>query len=252
MSYKPQEIPMAEPPWTGIGKRLESAVRKALFDFNMIGEGTKKIGVALSGGKDSLALLFLLKAIAGRGVSDFTLYAIHVSGAFSCGAGVDINYLKRICEKLDVEFLTREANQKLETLECYSCSRQRRRLLFEAAKSVGVDTLAFGHHRDDSAQTLLMNLLHKGEFAGNLPKVPMIDYGVTIIRPLIYLAEEDIRLFAEQYGFKRIMCRCPVGQQSMRRKTDELLQDIEKLYPNARENISRAALLYGSDKALRK
>ena len=97
MSYKPQEIPVALPPWTGIGKRLESAVRKALYDFNMIPAETTKVGVALSGGKDSLALLFLLKAIAGRGVPDFTLYAIHVSGAFSCGAGVDINYLKRIC-----------------------------------------------------------------------------------------------------------------------------------------------------------
>lgn len=245
------DIPVAQPPWTGLGKRLESAVRKALFDFKLI-EGVQKLGIALSGGKDSLALLFLLKAISGRGFPPFEITAIHVSGAFSCGSGVDTHYLSSICHKLGVPFITREAKQTLESLECYSCSRERRRLIFEAAKSEGITTVAFGHHRDDSAQTLLMNLLHKGEFAGNLPKVPMHDYGITIIRPLIYISESEIRTFAEQYHFKRIVCRCPVGQQSMRRKVEELLKEIEILYPNARENIARAGLLFGSDKALRK
>lgn len=240
--------PIAVPPWTGVGKRLESTIRKALFDFKMF-EGIDKVALALSGGKDSLALLFMLKAISGRGFPPIEITAIHVSGAFSCGAGVNTSYLQSICDQLEVPFIIREATQKLETLECYSCSRERRRLLFDAAKSVGITTIAFGHHRDDSAQTLLMNLLHKGEFAANLPKVPMHDYGVTIIRPMIYVAEQDIRTFAEQHGFKRIMCRCPVGQNSMRRQTEKLLQDIEALYPNARENIASAGLLYGSNKA---
>lgn len=244
-------IPLAKPPWTGLGKRLESMVRKALFEYSMV-DGVAKLGLALSGGKDSLTLLFLLKAISGRGFPPFDIYAIHVTGAFSCGAGISTAYLQGICDKLGVHFITRQAHQTLEDLECYSCSRERRRLLFEAAKSVGVETIAFGHHRDDSAQTLLMNLLHKGEFAANLPKVPMHDYGVTIIRPLIYIAENDIRTFAEQHGFKRIMCRCPVGQQSMRRQVDKLLEDISLLYPNARQNIAQAGLLYGSDKALYK
>lgn len=243
------EVPMAKPPWTGIGKRLESKVRKALFDFKML-EGVTKLGVALSGGKDSLCLLFMLKAISGRGFAPFELYAFHVNGAFSCGAGITTGYLQRLCDELGVQFVVREATQKLETLECYSCSRERRRLLFEAAKSVGVETIAFGHHRDDSVQTLLMNLLHKAEFAANLPKVPMVNYGVTIIRPLIYVPEQDICTFAEHYGFKRIMCRCPVGQNSMRRQVSKLLEDIELLFPNARENIAQAGLMYGSDKAL--
>jgi len=244
-------IPLAQPPWSRLGKKLESAVRKALFDFKLV-EGVSKLGVALSGGKDSLTLLFLLKAISGRGFPPFELYAFHVSGAFSCGAGVNTNYLQALCNQLEVQFVSRETHQKLDTLECYSCSRERRRLLFDLAKSVGVNTIAFGHHRDDSAQTLLMNLLHKGEFAANLPKIHMHDYGVTITRPLIYVSENDIRTFAEQHGFKRIMCRCPVGQNSMRRKVDELLKEIEELYPEARENLARAGLLYGSDKALRK
>lgn len=245
------EYPIAQPPWSGLGKRIESTIRKALFDYRML-DGVAKLGIALSGGKDSLAMLFMLKAISGRGFPPFEIHAIHVNGAFSCGAGVNVDYLKGICDRLEVNFIMRNSHQKLETLECYSCSRERRGLLFEAAKSVGADTVAFGHHRDDNAQTLLMNLLHKGEFAGNLPKITMHDYGITIIRPLIYLAESDIRTFAEQHGFKRIMCRCPVGQHSMRRQVDQLLQEIEALFPEARANIASAGLTYGSDKASRK
>lgn len=243
-------IKIAQPPWTGLGKRLESTFRKALYDFKML-EETTKVAVALSGGKDSLTLLFLLKAISGKGFPELDIHAILVEGEFSCGAGVNVNYLKNVCEKLEVNFLTRQSTQKLEKLECYSCSRERRSLIFDAAKSVGATTIAFGHHRDDNAQTVLMNLLHKGEFAGNLPKIHMQEYGVTIIRPLIYIGEQDIRTFAEQNGFMRILCQCPVGQNSMRKKAKDLIEEMETIYPNARENLARAALLYGSDKASR-
>jgi tRNA(Ile)-lysidine synthase TilS/MesJ len=112
--------------------------------------------------------------------------------------------------------------------------------------------VAFGHHRDDSAQTLLLNLLHKAEFAANLPKVPMHDYGVTIVRPLIYVAEAALREFAKQYGFARITCQCPVGQHSKRRVVEEWIQSIEPHFPHVRSNLAKAALLYGSDKALRR
>lgn len=242
------EIPLALPPWTGLGKRLESTFRKALFDFKLL-EGVEKIAVALSGGKDSLTLLFLLHAISGKGFQNLEIHAIHIDGEFSCGAGINVNYLKSICEKLQVNFISCTSTQKLETLECYSCSRERRSLIFDAAKKVGAKTIAFGHHRDDHSQTLLMNLLNKGEFEGNLPKIFMHHYDVTIIRPLIYIAESDIKAFAKQYGFARITCRCPVGQNSMRRQVEKLLQDIELLYPNARENIAQAGFTYGSQKA---
>jgi len=237
------------PPWTGLGRRIESMVRKALYDFEMITDD-HPIAVALSGGKDSIALLLMLKAISGRGFPKFPLVAIHVDGEFSCGAGVSLKYLEGICQDLDVPLIVEHSTQKLESLECYSCSRERRRLLFDAAKRVGSTKVAFGHHRDDSVQTLLMNLLHKGEFAANLPNVPMVDYGVTILRPLIYVAEADIRTFANQQGFMRITCQCPVGQTSLRRQTEEMIKTLEETFPNARENLAHAGLVYGSKKAL--
>ncbi|MFT4553899.1 MAG: tRNA 2-thiocytidine biosynthesis protein TtcA [Chlamydiales bacterium] len=241
-------LPIAKPPWSGLGRKLESMFRKALFDYKLL-EGVDKVAVALSGGKDSLTMLFLLKAIAGRGFQDLEIHAVHVGGEFSCGAGVPGNYLQAICDELDVNLITCESTQKLETLECYRCSRERRKLIFDAAKSVGATTIAFGHHKDDSAQTLLMNLLHKAEFAANLPKVTMHDYGVTIIRPLIYIGEQEIVKFAKQNGFARITCQCPVGTNSMRKKVDNLLNEIEHLFPNARENIAKAGREYGSHKA---
>jgi tRNA(Ile)-lysidine synthase TilS/MesJ len=242
-------FPIARPPWTKLGRKLESMCRKAIYEFELL-KDVKKVAIALSGGKDSLSLLYLLKAISGRGIQELELYGIHVGGAFSCGAGVSEGLLRGICRELGVEFVGCASKQEREKLECYSCSRERRTLIFEAAKQVGATTVAFGHHRDDSVQTLLMNLLHKGEFAAMLPKVPMHNYGVTIVRPLIYIAEEEIKEFAKMYGFSRIACQCPVGQNSMRKRTKDLIASLEKEFPNAKQNLSLASLVYGSQKAL--
>lgn len=244
-------LPIAKPPWTALGKKLESMCRKALYQFNLLDE-SGKIAIALSGGKDSLTLLYLLKAISGRGFPNLEIHAIHVAGEFSCGASVSENFLRPICEALDINFILKTSYQKREDLACYSCSRERRKLIFEAAKEVGAYTIAFGHHRDDSIETLLLNLLHKAEFAANLPKVPMYDYGITIVRPLIFISEQDIKAFAKLHGFARITCQCPVGAQSMRKKVKDLLVSIEEFFPNTRENLSQASLQYGSSKAAQK
>lgn len=243
------ELPIATPPWSGNGKKIERQVRKAIYDYDMF-DGVTNVSVALSGGKDSLTLLFMLKAIAGYGIPPLKISAILVNGEFSCGAGVNVGYLQGICDALDVPFVVKESTQKLETLECYSCSRERRKLLFDAAKELGADTVAFGHHRDDNAQTLLMNLLQKAEFAGNMPKIHMKHYGITIVRPLIYVAEDDIRTFAKDEGFMRIMCRCPVGQNSLRKRAKDVLEEMELTFPKARHNLALAALTHGSKKAL--
>lgn len=242
------DIPIAQPPWSRLGKRLESACRKAILQFNLL-EGVQKLAVALSGGKDSLTLLYLLKAISGRGMPLFDLTAVNVAGEFTCGAGVNLQFLQSICDKLEVPLITVKSERTLENLECYGCSRERRSHLFAKAKEAGCSHIAFGHHRDDNVQTLLMNLFHKGEFAGLLPQITMVDYGITIIRPLILIEEKEIIEFAKYYGFQRITCRCPVGQTSKRKKTEELLQEIEAHFPNVRGNLAAASLTYGSQKA---
>jgi tRNA 2-thiocytidine biosynthesis protein TtcA len=239
------------PPWTGLGKKLESLCRKAIFEFKLL-DDVKHLAVALSGGKDSLTLLFLLCALRGRGIPFFSLDAIHVAGEFSCGSQIHLPFLSQICKELQVPLHVKISSQKRENLECYSCSRERRKLIFNTAKEVGATTIAFGHHREDLIQTLLMNLFHKAEFAANLPKIFLCDYGVTLIRPLTYASEREIKEFARQQGFARVVCQCPVGQNSMRQKTETLLRQIEKEFPNVRKNLFYAAKTYGSTKALRR
>lgn len=234
-------LPSIRKPWTGVGKQIESCVRKALYDFEMVPKDGK-IAVALSGGKDSLTLLCMLKAISGKGFKELDLRAIHVGGEFSCGAGVNQKFLNTVCTELGIPLTVLESKQKLETLECYGCSRERRGLIFSEAKRWGCRTVAFGHTQDDQAQTVLMNLAQKGCFEGFAPKLEMVKYEVEIVRPLIYVSEEKIKSFAKQQHFLRICCQCPVGQQSMRKKFERIIENLSELVPEVRANLSRAAL----------
>ena len=134
------------PPWTQTGRQIESLVRKAILKFDLL-KDQKKIGIALSGGKDSMTLLYVLKAISGRGVFPFEIEAFHVSGAFSCGASLAEKILQKACDEIEVPLHILQSTQTLETLECYSCSRERRKLLFTKALERGISTLAFGHHK---------------------------------------------------------------------------------------------------------
>lgn len=237
---------------TGLERKLESLCRKACHEFSLIDSNEKEIAVALSGGKDSITLLYMLHQIKNRGFANFKITAIHIAGEFSCCAGVSTSYVKKICDELVVPLIIKENNIPLERLSCYPCARMRRRMLFDSAKEVGITKIAFGHHKDDSVETLLMNLFQKAEFEANLPLVPMIDYGVTIIRPLIYANESLIKEYAKQKGFARIACQCPVGQKSKRKEIKEFIKQIERHYPNVKTNLAQAASQYSFKKALKK
>jgi len=234
---------------TGLEKKLESLVRKALYTHK-IGQSSP-LAVALSGGKDSLTMLYFLKKIAGKGFNDLKIYALYVHGEFSCGPSIAKSHIQLFCDELDIPLITLESKKTLETLECYSCSRERRFLLFNKAKELGCKEIAFGHHKDDTVETLLLNLLHKGEFASQLPKVTMQKFGITIIRPLYYVLEKEITEFAKQKGFIRLTCQCPVGAVSKRRDVKELLKELTKLFPNTKTNLFHALKEYGSNKSLK-
>jgi tRNA(Ile)-lysidine synthase TilS/MesJ len=230
------------PPWTTHGKRLESAVRKAIFDFNLF-EGVSRLGIALSGGKDSITMLFLLHAISGHGMPPFEMVGLHVSHEGKAISPLVEEACSHLAIPLYIDSMSYTHN------DCYSCSRERRRLLFSMAQQADCSSIAFGHHRDDNAQTVLMNLLHKAEFAGLLPKIHLAAYNTTIIRPLIYLEEKDTETFVKYYGLTGSTCQCAAGHMRLRKKTDRLLEEIEEIYPNARGNLAQAALQFGSKKA---
>jgi tRNA(Ile)-lysidine synthase TilS/MesJ len=237
-------------PWPKIGKHIESLCRKALYKFDML-KDVKSVAIALSGGKDSLALLYLLSKISGRGFPLIELHAIHVENIFLPEADITKNYLKKVCDSLNVNLIFCKSFIPEENLECYSCARERRKLIFKTAKTLGCETIAFGHTKDDNIQTLLLNLFQKADFSSILPKIKMYRFDVTIIRPLILIEEKDILQFATYYNFFKSKHICPKENISYRKKVEDLLSEIEKVFPKVRSNLALSAFLYGSDKAAR-
>jgi tRNA 2-thiocytidine biosynthesis protein TtcA len=246
MHFKISKIPH---PFSGIGKKIESKVRKALFDFSML-QNIQSLAVALSGGKDSLCMLFMLKAILGRGFDRIDLSAIHVDGDFSCGASYERKFLKDLCDDLEIKIYFENLKNNFTDLDCYVCARERRKIIFDIAKKNNIHTIAFGHHRDDNIETLLMNLFHKAEFEGMLPVIKFKKFNVTIIRPLIYVEENEIINFAKHYQILKTFCKCSIGQISKRKEVKKIIDEIQKKFPNIKSNLSKASFNYGSKKAL--
>jgi tRNA 2-thiocytidine biosynthesis protein TtcA len=123
---------------------------------------------------------------------------------------------------------------------CFLCSRLRRKRIFEIAAERGCNKIAFGHHRDDIIETLLINLFYGREISTMLPDQPIFGGKLHIIRPLAYVREGLVKRYAKERGFPFIENRCPTSRTSKRRRVKELLDDMEKESPQIRENIWKA------------
>ena len=245
------DIPKILHPFNATGKNIESLTRKAIFDFSMLQE-VNSLAIALSGGKDSLCLLYMLKAIIGKGTKNVKLCVIHIAENFSCRTSFEKDYLKNICKYLDVKLYFEKINLNLKNLDCYSCARERRKALFKIAKKNGIDTIAFGHHKDDNIQTLLLNLFHKAEFEGMMPKIKFEAYDISIIRPLIYVEEQEIIKFAKAYNILRQMYKCPIGKTSKRNDIKNIIEQIKLSFPHIKSNLSQSSFIYSTKKALKR
>ncbi|MDR1759699.1 MAG: tRNA 2-thiocytidine biosynthesis TtcA family protein [Fibrobacter sp.] len=211
-----------------IRKRINKKITKALFDFSLI-EPHDKILVAVSGGKDSTTLLLELAARYGRWQVPFEMEAIYIQSDFASGTPKD--FLQTIADKFPFPFhfldiaVAKRVKEGFK-LNCYWCSTQRRVELLEFATSRGFNKIALGHHLDDIIETLLMNMLYKGEFSGMPPRVPYEKYPVSIIRPLCYCEEEEIVKYIRETEFAQFTCTCEFARES-RRKT--IRREIEHL-----------------------
>ena len=221
-----------------MSKKIQSLIRKACHMFGLI-NNDDHIAVSLSGGKDSLALLLNLHAIQGYDFK-FKLSAVHVTGSQTCGAGVSVQHLKKICDDLNIDLHILE--QKGIHTSCYPCSYERRSLIFRFSKSHGMNKVAFGHHADDTIETLLMNLLHKGKLNAMHPSLYMKHYGIVIIRPLIFVRERMIIQYVKEKSLLRVMCKCPIGAQSLRFQTKQLMNELVRTFPNSESNLLHVAL----------
>lgn len=221
-------------------KRLENAI----IDYEMIKPGDHVI-VGLSGGKDSSMLLKLLARKKIATTNDFKMSAVYVKNGYE-GDEEKIEYLRGYSENLGVRFyniemLKQDIYKKREKKNaCYLCSRNRRLAIFNHADSIGANVVAFGHHKDDFVQTLMLNMFYGGTISAMKPNNPFFDGKYRIIRPMVYIDEQMIVTEAERIGLQTFSSGCPFQDISERLFVREILETVYKHYPMSKKNIYKA------------
>ncbi len=224
-------------------QKILGYLRKAIEHYNMIEEGDK-IAVALSGGKDSITLLMGLKALQRFYPKHFDLMAISINPGFEF---FNSSFLEETCQKIGVPYVEAESHIKeivfdvrKEKNPCSLCANLRRGILNSTATEHGCNKLALGHNEDDVLETFFLNML----YAGNLNTFAPISYmdrsKVTLIRPLIYAPEKEIRKFIKRQGIEVMPKNCPMDGISKREDMKEKLYQLSLEIPNVRANLMGA------------
>jgi len=227
--------------------RLTKRFHKACADYGLIADGDH-ILIGLSGGKDSLLLTELLGRRAKIYKPHFRVTALHVR-VKERDYQTDLSYLEHFCQEAGVPLIVRDVeitNERVSELEneraakanpCFLCSWYRRKTIFNVAQELGCNKIAFGHHRDDVVETLLMNLIFQGAFATMPPMLQLEKMPLQIIRPLCLIDEADIKAYAEQQGYQKQAKLCPFEHVSSREKVKGLLAQIKALNPEAIDSM---------------
>ncbi len=226
-------------------KRLRRLVGSAIADFNMI-EAGDRVMVCLSGGKDSYALLDILRNLQAHAPLQFELIAVnldqkqpgfpaHVLPEYLAGIGMPF----RIVEQDTYSVVKRVIAAGKTT--CSLCSRLRRGVLYRVASELGATKIALGHHRDDILETLFLNLFYGGKLKTMPPKLVSDDGRHIVIRPLAYCKEKDLAAYAEAEGFPIIPCNLCGSQKNLQRQAvKEMLQQWERKFPGRLETMFTA------------
>jgi tRNA 2-thiocytidine biosynthesis protein TtcA len=226
--------------------RLAKKATKAIVDYQLIEDGDR-VMVGLSGGKDSWALLQILHELSVRAPIDFSIVAVNVDSGYK---GFRHDTIATVCRERGWECRiehTTIGNVMDDVLEanatpCSLCARLRRGVLYRLAEEVGATKIALGHHADDFIETLLLNLF----FGGTLKAMParlVSDNGRhVVIRPLVYVTEDEARDYTLACGLPIIGCCCPAcGDLGLQRqRVKRLLLDLEREHPGVKTSMLRA------------
>lgn len=221
-------------------QKILSSMRKAIDAFNMIEDGDK-IAVAYSGGKDSISMLMAFKNLQIFYPKKFNIIAISINPGFE---EFDLELLKRNCEKLDVPLFVENSNAKEivfdirdEKNPCSLCANIRRGVLNSVAIREGCNKIALGHNKDDLLETFLLNTLYTGNISTFAPVSYMDRSKITLIRPLVFTYEKELRRFVKKNNIEIMPKCCPLDGFSKREDMKDLLYNLQKDIPKVKENL---------------
>lgn len=224
-------------------RKVLGCMRKAAQAFDMIAPGDV-IGVGVSGGKDSLALLYGLHLMRNFYPVPYEIKAFSVDLGYE---GFDFDSVSDFCRNLGIDYIVEKTNiyrivfeVRKEKNPCALCANLRRGALYNLLKRNGVKKAALGHHRDDAIETLLLSMLYEGRVHAFKPLTHLDRQDITVIRPLVYATEKDILAAARRHAFPVVKSKCPAEGKTRRDTMKELLVEIDKRTPRGRDNLLRA------------
>jgi tRNA 2-thiocytidine biosynthesis protein TtcA len=219
---------------------ISKRVGKAITDYDMTREGDK-IAVAVSGGKDSLTLLKVLRDRQIFVPVKYELLAVHIDLGYPKSIARNLEkYFKKIGVPYHIEKVDALRKTKRKDINCFWCSWNRRKALFEVADRFGCEKVAFGHHKDDIIETILLNLFFHGEISAMAPKQELFKGKIKIIRPLAYVEEDLIRRFMKVADFSTFDCTCPNSEISNRTRMRKIISELKRVCPDVKTNIFRS------------
>ena len=224
-------------------REMLSPFRRGIETYNLISDGDK-VAVGVSGGKDSVTLLTLLAGYKRFSPQKFDLIAIAVDLKFG-GEKSDFTLIKEHCERLGVPFFIVDTDigevvfdVRKEKNPCALCSKMRKGALYGKAKEEGCNKVALGHHADDFIDTFMLSLFYEGRLNTFSPKSYLDRTGLTLIRPIVFIKEIDVKSYAKTLPV--LKSRCPADKNTKREYVKEVLKNIGEKVPNIREMIFTA------------
>ena len=224
-------------------QQVLSYVRRAIDDYQMIEDGDK-IAVGISGGKDSLTLLYALNSLRIFYPKKFDLHAVTVDLGFD---NLNLEAIKELCQNFGIEYTIVKTdianiifNERKESNPCSLCAKMRKGALNDAIKATGCNKVAYAHHKDDVVETMLMSLIYEGRFHTFSPVTYLDRTEITVIRPLIYMTEADVIGFVNKNNVPVVKSPCPADGHTKREYVKELLRDINRETPGVKSRMFTA------------
>lgn len=224
-------------------QQVMSRVRKAVDDYQMIEEGDR-IAVGISGGKDSLTLLYALHGLMRFYPKKFELHAVTVDLGFD---NLNLEQIKELCAKLEVPYTIVKTDiaqiifeERKEENPCSLCAKMRKGALNQAIREAGCNKVAYAHHKDDVIETMLMSLIFEGRIHTFSPVTYLDRMNLTVIRPLMYMDEVDVIGFVHKYNVPVVKSPCPADGNTRREYVKDLLRSINLETPGVKERMFTA------------